>query len=110
MSRRTIRDLLKGKEKVYFYLPTDESKKVFAQMAGEEGFVSQSKRNAGLLKSESIMSIHSDDNTVYFCGAQARMIMAAKNVGESILRVDFQKFIDGAESFTYKSVETGDIL
>ena len=100
-NKRTIRDLLIGKEKVYFYFSTEESKKKFAEMAGEEGFITQTKRNASILNPEDIMSIHSDDNTVYFCGAQTRTIMAAKDVEKSIARVDFEKYIAGDEDYSF---------
>lgn len=100
-NKRTIRGAIDQKEKVYFYLPTEQSKQRFAQWAGDEGFVTQSARNAAILKPESIMSVHSDSNTVYFCGMQARAIMAAKSVPKSVLRVDFEKYSNGDPEYAY---------
>ena len=100
---RTVKELMSGRKKVYFYLPTDECKKEFAKMTGNEGYVTQSRRNAGILKPDTVMSIHEDDNTVYFCGMPGHMIMAAQSPSE--FRVDFQKYLSGAEDYMYRKKE-----
>lgn len=95
-----IRELFKkNTEKVYFYLPTEECKKEFARMLGEEGFVNTEGESARKIDPDSIMSVHKD-GVVYFCGQPGHYIMAQKRFcGRTVLRIDFEKFVSGEKNY-----------
>ena len=98
-----IRELFKkNTEKVYFYLPTDESKRRFAEMAGKEGFVNTEGESANVMKPQTIMSVHKD-GTVYYCGQPGHYIMGQKKLyDKTILRIDCEKFVSGKKNYRYR--------
>lgn len=98
-----IKELFKkNTERVYFYLPTDEIKRKFAEMAGEEGFVNTEGESANVMKPQTIMSIHKD-GVVFFCGQPGHYIMGQKKIYDrTIVRIDFEKFVSGKKNYRYR--------
>ena len=105
---KTIKELAKKNGRVYVYLANVELGTKFLEQAEAEGFtfgdgVKPTKRHY----SEIIAINH--DNTINYVGTIGRIAFSsgAKSIGdEELIKVDYQKYIDGAEDYHYhKNVE-----
>ena len=98
---RTIKNAVEGKEKAYFYLEDDKMKKLFVEMLVAEGCTFGNNPVTADFKAESIMSVDKDMN-VFFVGQAGRMIMKSKQANDSIVKIDFEKYVEGDSDFYIK--------
>ena len=100
----TITDLVnKSSGKVYMYLPNDEVGNDFLKQAEREGFAFGDGAKPTDRCCEEIMAVEKD-HTIHFVGSIGRMVFGsgATTVGkQSILCVDFAKYVNGDTDYLY---------
>ena len=101
---RTIKNLANMDGRVYVFLENVEIGEKFMERAEAEGFTF----GDGVKPTErcyaEIMAIN-NDMTINFVGTNGRIAFGggAKTVGgKKLIRVDFEKYITGAENYEYK--------
>ena len=99
-AKRTIKNAVAGREKAYFYLEDDKTKKLFVESLIAEGCKFGNTPVAADFTAESIMSVDKDMN-VFFVGQAGRMIMKSKQVNDSIVKIDFRKYISEVADYLY---------
>ncbi len=99
-AKRTIKNAVAGREKVYFYLEDDKTKRLFVERLVAEGCKFGNTPVTADFKAESIMSVDKDMN-VFFVGQAGRMIMKSKQVNDSIVKIDFRKYISEVADYLY---------
>lgn len=99
-AKRTIKNAVAGREKVYFYLEDEKTKKLFVESLIAEGCKFGNAPVTADFKVESIMSVDKDMN-VFFVGQAGRMIMKSKQVNDSIVKIDFRKYISEVADYLY---------
>ena len=103
---KTIRELVNAecKKKVYIYLANDKIGKNFMKQAEEEGFVFGDGVKPTERNYSEIIAVN-DDNTINFVNSIGRMAFGsgAENVGNrKLVRVDYEKYINGESDYLYK--------
>ena len=99
-AKRTIKNAVAGREKVYFYLEDDKTKRLFVESLIAEGCKFGNTPVTADFTAESIMSVDKDMN-VFFVGQAGRMIMKSKQVNDSIVKIDFRKYISEVADYLY---------
>lgn len=105
---RTVKELAKKNGRVYVYLENSEIGNQFMQQAESEGFTfTDGVRPTERCYAE-IMAVNRDI-TINFVGTNGRIAFGSgtKIVGnEEFIRVDYKKYIDGNNDYTYKVKES----
>jgi hypothetical protein len=87
-------DLTKGQPRVFIILSTPHAKAEFLKQATDEGFM-LGKKLPTQCKCENVMIIH-DNYTINYCvGMATNMLYHQPNS----LRVDYEKYIEGASDY-----------
>lgn len=101
---RKLRNLAKGNQKAYVYLSNDELGRRFLKQAKSEGF----KFGDGTVPTqhmyEEIMAVN-PDLTINYVGAYGRVAFGAgaSQIGSTdLIRIDYEKFVNGEEDYFYK--------
>lgn len=101
---RTIKQLSRTDGKVYVYLANDEIGNKFMQQAESEGFTfDDGEKPTGRCYAE-IMSVNKN-LTINFVGSVGRMAFGSGVTsvsGVPLVRVDYEKYIGGAEDYLFK--------
>lgn len=97
-AKRTIKNAVAGREKAYFYLEDDKTKKLFVESLIAEGCKFGNAPVTADFKAENIISVDKDMN-VFFVGQAGRMIMKCKQENDKIVKIDFKKYVDGDSDF-----------
>ena len=103
-SKRTIKELFEKVDKVYFYLPDDETKKSFAENADREGFVYRGSVRTRDRKPNGVMSIDKN-GIICVIGMQGNVIMRHFAEGDrfdNILCIDYKKYISSDDDYYFK--------
>lgn len=101
---RTIKELSKKDGRVYVYLANVAIGEHFMQQAEEEGFIFANGAKPTERCFAEIMAVN-DNMTINFVGSVGRIAFGsgAETVnGKTLIRVDFEKYIKGAENYEYK--------
>lgn len=91
MENRTIRNAISGKEKVYFILSNDETKRQFVQMAIKEGCTLLNETITDFIP-ERIMSVDKNMN-ICFVGQARHIIMRCNQSNHLTQKIDFEKYL-----------------
>ncbi len=94
---RTIRELINKKKKVYIVLHTKAMQHRFMSDAEREGITFGDGVNATERMAGDIMALLPDGH-ICFVGWVGRLCF--KQGGDSVVRVDYEKFIDGKDIYT----------
>ena len=94
---RTIRELIDKEKKVYIVLHTKAMQYRFMSDAEREGITFGDGVNATERMAGDIMALLPDGH-ICFVGLVGRLCF--KLGGDSVLRVDYEKFIDGKDIYT----------
>ena len=101
---RTIKDLVNQHGKVYVYIASDEIGNQFMQQAESEGFTFSDGAKPTSRCYAEIMAVN-DNYTINFVGTVGRMAFGsrAEKVGnQRLLRVNYEKYVNGESDYTYK--------
>lgn len=99
---RTIEELAKMNGHVYVRLNGKENVDKFMKQAEEEGFTFADGRKPTSREGAEIMAVNRD-NTINFVGVAGAIAFGsgAKKIGdEDLIRVDFEKYMNGEEDFS----------
>ena len=102
---RTIKNLVNDNEKAYVYLANAEIGNRFMSQAEAEGFVFGDGAKPTERSYAEVMCVNGD-YTINFVGAYGRIAFGAgaSQIGSTKLkRIDFEKYISGAEDYGYRS-------
>lgn len=102
---RTIKNLVNENEKVYVYLANGEIGHRFMVQAEEEGFTFGDGVKPTERSYAEVMCVNGN-YTINYVGAYGRIAFGAgaSQIGSTkIFRVDFEKYISGAEDYGYRS-------
>lgn len=105
MGSRTITELSKLNGRVYVYLANDEIDNKFMQQAEHEGFTFGDAAKPTERNYAEIMAVN-HDTTINFVGANGRIAFGSgtQKIGnEALIRVDFEKYINGEDDYYYKA-------
>lgn len=101
---RTIKNLAAMNGRVYVRFATQEGSIRFLKMAEDEGFtfgdgVKPTQRECG-----EIMAVNHDNtlNYVGYIGSMAFQAGAEKIGDETLIRIDFEKYVSGEDDYLYK--------
>ena len=97
-AKRTIKNAVAGREKAYFYLEDDKTKKLFVESLIAEGCKFGNAPVTADFKAESIMSVDKDMN-VFFVGQAGRMIMKSKQENDNIVKIDFSRYVIDKDNY-----------
>jgi hypothetical protein len=101
---RTITELSQKNGKIYVYLANVAIGEKFMQLAEDEGFTFCDGVKPTERCYAEIMAVNGN-KTINFVGANGRIAFGSgvKKIGNNdLIRVDFQKYITGAENYEYK--------
>ena len=104
MSARTIKNISEMEGRAYVYLANDEIGNKFMQMAEDEGFTFGDGVKPTERQYAEVMAVN-HNATINYVGANGRMAFGsgAKTIGDEVLiRIDFEKYIDGNSDFYLK--------
>ena len=93
---RTIKELLQYGKKVYIVLPTKAMQYRFMSDADREGITFGDGAKASERMASDIMALLTD-GYICFVGWVGRLCF--KQGGDSVVRVDYEKYIDGDNSY-----------
>lgn len=93
---RTIKELLQYRKKVYIVLPTKAMQYRFMSDADREGITFGDAVKATDRMASDIMALLPDGH-ICFVGWVGRMCF--KQGGDSVLRVDYERYINGEDSY-----------
>lgn len=100
---RTIKDLVSDGNKCYVYLANAEIGRKFLTQAEDEGFTFSDGVKPTDRSYAEVMCVNGN-YTINYVGAYGRIAFGAgvSKVGDtSLTRVDFEKYISGAEDYSY---------
>ena len=97
---RTIRDLIKQNKKVYILLRNRAIQYRFMSDAEREGITYGDGVKPTQRAVEDIMALHAD-GTICFLGWGGRM--AYHHSKNTVIRIDYEKYIDGSEYYVIPS-------
>ena len=97
-TKRTIKNAVAGREKAYFYLEDEKTKKLFVESLVAEGCKFGNTPVTSDFKAESIMSVDKDMN-VFFVGQAGSMIMKSKQVNDSMVKIDFSRYVSDKDNY-----------
>lgn len=104
MNNRTIKNLVNDKNsKVYVYLANSEIGNKFLQQAESEGFVFGDNTKPTSRCYAEVMAVN-DNLTINFVGANGMIAFGSGTktiTGKNFVRVDFEKYINGAEDYSF---------
>lgn len=104
MNNRTIKNLVNDKNsKVYVYLANSGIGNKFMQQAESEGFVFGDGAKPMSRCYAEVMAVN-DNLTINFVGANGMIAFGSGTktiAGKSFVRVDFEKYINGAEDYLF---------
>lgn len=93
---RTIRQLINSEKKVYIFLKNKAIQARFMSDAEREGITFGDKAKPTERQADDIMALNSD-GTICFLGWAGRMCY--RYVGDTAIRIDYEKYIDGADDY-----------
>lgn len=98
--KRTIKDLLSKKGRIYVYLANSEIGNEFMYRAENEGFVFEDGMKPTSRRYASVMAIN-NNYTINFVGFIGYMAFGgAKTIGNSkLVRINFEKYINEDEDY-----------
>lgn len=97
---RTIKELVRNEKKVYIYLRNRATEYRFMSDAEREGITYRDGVKPTEIPVDDIMALH-DDGTICFLGWAGRIVYHySKN---TIKRIDYEKYIDGADDYVILS-------
>ena len=102
---RTITELSRKNGRIYVYLANVAIGEKFMQLAEDEGFTFGDGAKPTDRCYAEIMAVNGN-KTINFVGANGRIAFGSgvKKIGnDDLIRVDFQKYITGAEDYLYKN-------
>lgn len=104
MATRTIKNISEMEGRAYVYLANDEIGNKFMQMAEDEGFTFGDGVKPTERQYAEVMAVNYNA-TINYVGTNGRMAFGsgAKTIGDEVLiRIDFEKYIDGNSDFYLK--------
>lgn len=93
---RTIKELINGEKKVYIFLRTKAIRYRFMSDAEREGITYEDKVRPTERLVDDIMALN-PDGTICFIGFVGRICYHAG--GDTVIRVDYERYIDGQEKY-----------
>ena len=105
---RTLRALAKLDGRVYVYLANDEAGKAFLAQAEAEGLLFEDGAAPTSRPYATVMAIN-HDSTLNYVGANGMIAFQAgtDTIGsEKLVRVDYEKYVSGAEGYLYTGKQT----
>ena len=102
---RTITELSQKNGRIYVYFANVAIGEKFMQLAEDEGFTFCDGAKPTERCYAEIMAVNGN-KTINFVGANGRIAFGSgvKKIGnDDLIRVDFQKYITGAEDYVYKT-------
>ena len=93
---RTIRQLINSEKKVYIFLRNKSIQSRFMCDAEHEGITFGDKVKPTERKADDIMALNAD-GTICFPGWAGRMCYHYG--GDTAIRIDYEKYIDGAQNY-----------
>ena len=99
---RTIKNLSQMNGKVYVYLANAEIGNQFLRSAENEGFRFGDGAKPTSRNYAEIMAVNKEQ-TINFVGSNGRIAFGsnAKIAGQSLIRIDYEKYAAGAEDYYY---------
>ena len=101
---RKLRNLAKGNQKAYVYLSNEELGMRFLKQAESEGFRFGDGAAPTQRMYEEIMAVN-PDLTINYVGTYGRVAFGAgaSQIGSTdLIRIDYEKFVNGEEDYFYK--------
>ena len=99
--KRTIRNLVEQNKKVYVFTKSEESCRAFLALAETEGFTFDDGVKPTDKHSSDVFSV-SADGRISYVGIVGRIAIGSKVTdieGKKLLKVDFEKYIQGSKEF-----------
>ena len=105
MSERKITDLFRRKTLVYVYLANEKIREKFLLQAEAEGLMFKNGRKPGPMADTAVVRLKPDKTINYICGFAEHMLFRSecteKADGQTILRIDYQKYSEGKKNYMY---------
>ena len=99
--KRTIRNLVEQNKKVYVFTKSEESCRAFLALAETECFIFGDGVKPTDKHSSDIFAVNKD-GTISYVGIVGRIAIGSKVTeieGKKLLKVDFEKYIQGSKEF-----------